>query len=183
MMENQRKVSLFISTSLDGYISREDGSIDWLFDDQDYGYEAFYNEVDTVIMGRHTWEQLQKLGSYYPYEGKEGVVFSRGMSGQPHPKVKFATEPIEQWLSRAKQEDKGTIWLVGGAKLVDECLQAGLVDEIILSIHPVLLGRGIPLFRGNQPENRLELVSHRAYHTGLVQLVYRYPASGSSDQA
>ncbi len=54
-MEKQRKVSLFISTSLDGYIAREDGSIDWLFDDQDYGYEAFYDEVDTVIMGRHTW--------------------------------------------------------------------------------------------------------------------------------
>ncbi|MDR3410549.1 MAG: dihydrofolate reductase family protein [Formivibrio sp.] len=174
-MESTRKVSLFISTSLDGYIAREDGSIDWLFDDQDYGYEAFYDDVDTVIMGRHTWEQLQKLGDFYPYQGKEGVVFSRGHSGKPNSNVTFATEPIETWLARAKQEDKGTIWLMGGAKLVDECLQANLVDEIILSVHPILLGQGIPLFRGRHPEMTLELVSHRAYHTGLVQLVYRRP--------
>ncbi len=105
------------------------------------------------------------------------MVFSRGQSGQKNPNVTFAAEPIETWLARAKQQDKGTIWLVGGAKLVDECLQAGLVDEIILSIHPVLLGRGTPLFRGNQPETALELVSHRAYHTGLVQLVYRRPVN------
>lgn len=175
-MENQRKVSLFISTSLDGYIAREDGSIDWLFDDQDYGYEAFYNDVDTVIMGRHTWDQLQTLGAYYPYQGKEGVVFSRGKTGTPNPNVTFATEPIDTWLEKAKQEDKGGIWLVGGAKLVDECLQAQLVDEIILSIHPILLGTGVPLFRGQHPQMALELVSHRAYHTGLVQLVYRRPA-------
>ncbi len=176
-MENTRKVSLFISTSLDGYICREDGSIDWMFDDQDYGYEAFYSEVDTVIMGRHTWEQLKTLGGYYPYEGKEGVVFSSEAFHEKSQKVTFTTEPVADWLTRAKQEDRGTIWLVGGATMVDECLQAGQVDELILSIHPILLGQGVPLFRGMHPQTLLELASHRVYHTGLVQLVYRRPAA------
>lgn len=175
-MQNTRKVSLFIASSLDGYIAREDGGIDWLFDDQDYGYEAFYDDVDTVIMGRHTWEKLRELGDY-PYEGKEGVVFSHELAGQADPHVTFATESVETWLTNAKQEEGGTIWLMGGSKLVDECLQAGLVDEIILSIHPILLGHGIPLFRGKQPEMALELVSSKSYHTGLIQLVYRRPAA------
>lgn len=173
-MESTRKVSLFIATSLDGYIAREDGGIDWLFDDQDYGYEAFYDDVDTIVMGRHTWEQLKTLGDY-PYEGKEGVVFSGTLAGQTDPHVTFVTESVQDWIGRAKQEAGGTIWLMGGSKLVDESLQAGLVDEIILSIHPLLLGHGIPLFRGNQPEMALELVSSKSFHTGLIQLVYRRP--------
>lgn len=173
-MESSRKVSLFIATSLDGYIAREDGGIDWLFDDQDYGYEAFYDEVDTVIMGRHTWDKLKELGDY-PYDGKEGVVFSKSLAGQTDPNVTFVTEPAKDWIGRAKQEEGGTIWLMGGSKLVDECLQTGMVDEIIMSIHPILLGQGIPLFRGKQPEMALELVSSKSFHTGLVQLVYRRP--------
>ena len=100
-------------------------------------------------------------------------MFSSTLAGQTDPNVTFVTEPVVDWLQREKQTDRGTIWLMGGAKLVDECLQAGRVDEIILSIHPILLGNGIPLFRGKQPETRLELVSQRAYHTGLVRLVYR----------
>lgn len=171
-MENTRKVCLFIATSLDGYIAREDESIDWLFSDQDYGYETFYEEVDTIVLGRHTWDKLKELGDY-PYEGKKGIVLCSDSAGQTDPYVTFITEPIETWLPRIKKEPGGTIWLMGGSKLVDECLQAGLVDEITLSIHPILLGHGIPLFRGKQPEAALELVSSKAYHTGLVQLVYR----------
>lgn len=171
-MENARKVSLFISTSLDGYIAREDGSIDWLFDDQDYGYALFYEDMDTLIMGRHTWESLKEAGDY-PYEGKKAFVFSSKETASPHPDVTFVTESIESWLAQAKQENGGTIWLMGGAKLVDECLQAGLVDELTLSVHPILLGQGIPLYRGRQPETPLELVSSKAYSTGLVRSVYR----------
>ena len=171
-MENARKVSLFIASSLDGYISREDDSIDWMFDDQDYGYEAFYDEVDAIVLGRHTWDKLKELGDY-PYEGKKAYVFSSTETESTDPNVTFVTESVEEWLQRAKQKTGGTIWLIGGSKLVDECLQAGLVDEIMLSIHPILLGKGIPLFRGKQPETPLELVSSKAYQSGLVRLVYR----------
>lgn len=171
-MENARKVSLFIASSLDGYISREDDSIDWMFDDQDYGYEAFYDEVDAIVMGRHTWEKLHELGEY-PYKGKKAYVFSSTLTDSPDTNITFVTEAVEEWLPRLKQKTGGTIWLMGGAKLVDECLQAGLVDEIMLAVHPILLGRGIPLFRGNQPETALDLVSSKSYASGLVRLVYR----------
>ncbi len=171
-MENTRKVSLFIATSLDGYIAREDESMDWLLDDQDYGYERFYESVDTVVLGRHTWDELKTLGDY-PYEGKKGFVFCSQSAGQTDPNVTFVTERIEDWLVRAKQQCGRNIWVIGGSKLVDECLEAGLVDEITLSIHPVLLGKGTPLFRGKQPEMGLKLVYSKVYQTGVVQLVYQ----------
>lgn len=167
-----RPLSLFIATSLDGYIASPDGSVDWLFSDQDYGYTAFYDSVDTVAMGRHTWEQLKAFGDY-PYVGKRGVVFSRELGGQSDPNVSFITAPAHQWLTEAKHQPGRTIWLMGGASLVDTCLQHDLIDEFILSIHPVLLGDGLPLFRAGSPRLALELVDSQRFSSGLVQLTYR----------
>lgn len=172
MEPTQRQVRLFIAMSLDGYIARPDGSIDWLLCDQDYGYTGFYQEIDTVLMGRHTWEQLKTFGDY-PYAGKRGVVFSRNLSGETSDKVEFVTEAIDVWLTEARREEGGDFWLVGGAHLVDGCLRHDLIDEIVLSIHPVLLGCGVPLFRPQQSELALELVDSQTYATGLVQLTYR----------
>ncbi|WP_137936710.1 dihydrofolate reductase family protein [Chitinivorax sp. B] len=167
-----RPVSLFIATSLDGYIAREDGRVDWLFADQDYGYTAFYERVDTVLMGRHTWQQLKSFGDY-PYAGKQGVVFSHRLAGVDDPDVSFIIDPVDTWLREARQQEGGTIWLVGGAKLVDSCLQADLIDEFILSVHPVILGDGIPLFRPGHRSLPLQLVSQESFDTGLVQLTYQ----------
>ncbi|MBB5019518.1 dihydrofolate reductase [Chitinivorax tropicus] len=169
-----RPVSLFIATSLDGYIAREDGSVDWLFSDQDYGYSAFYERVDTVLMGRHTWQQVQQLGAY-PYAGKPGIVFSHALSGTDDPDVQVVVDPVDTWLREHKQAAGGTIWLVGGAKLVDSCLQADLIDEFILSIHPVILGDGIPLFRPGHRTLPLTLIHQESFDTGLIQLTYQRP--------
>lgn len=168
----KRKVKLFIAMSLDGYIARADGSVDWLFNDQDYGYTAFYEDIDTVLMGRHTWEQLKTFGDY-PYEGKQGIVFSRALAGESDPNVEYVTDSIETWIRRAQQQHGGNFWLMGGSQLVDGCLRHDLVDEMILSVHPLLLGHGIPLFRPHVAELKLELVKSQAYSSGLVQMVYR----------
>jgi dihydrofolate reductase len=160
-----RKVKLFIASSLDGYIAREDGGIDWLFSDADYGYRQFYDSVDTVIMGRKTHELEQKLG--VRHEGKKSYVFSRRKSGGEF--VHDAAEFTRQLV----QENGKDIWLEGGGEVVSALMDEGLVDEIILSIHPIILGTGIPLFKSKMKEAKLELINSTAYESGLVQLHYQ----------
>lgn len=171
-MGMQRKVRLFISMSLDGYIARHDGSVDWILNDQDYGYTRFYEEIDTVLMGRHTWEQLTSIGAY-PYTGKAGVVFTHLPEEESDGDVRFVMQPVDAWLNEARQQDGGDFWLLGGARLFDACLAAKLVDEIQICLHPVLLGDGVALFRPLGVETGLELQESVAYPSGLVRLTYR----------
>lgn len=168
----QRKVRLFISMSLDGFIARKDGSVDWILSDQDYGYTRFYEEIDTVLMGRHTWEQLKAFGAY-PYTGKAGVVFSHAQEDEGDAAVSMVTQPVEEWLTEARQREGGDFWLLGGARLFDACLAGKLVDEIQVCLHPVLLGDGVALFRPLGVQTGLELVESVAYPSGLVRLTYR----------
>lgn len=166
-----RQVILFIATSLDGYIARPDGAIDWLFTDQDYGYPAFYAGVDTVLMGRRTYDQTMTLGEY-PYGGKEVYVFSRGRGRSRDDRLAFVSEDPAAFVKRLVAKPGKNIWLVGGAELVQSFQHYGLIDEFIISIHPVILGSGIPLFRSPSPSSRLILVDCTTFLTGLVQLTY-----------
>lgn len=163
---------------MDGYIAREeDGGIDWLFSDADYGYRQFYDSVDAVIMGRKTYELEQKLG--VKHEGKRCYVFSRRRSrkGKEGHGAEFVRDAAE-FTRRIVQEDSPKdVWLEGGGEVVSALMNEGLVDEIILSIHPIILGRGIPLFR-NMNEARLELTKSTAYESGLVQLHYKVSKRG-----
>lgn len=161
-----------MSMSLDGFIARRDGSVDWILGDQDYGYTRFYEEIDTVLMGRHTWEQLKAFGAY-PYTGKAGVVFSHATEDETDAEVSFVTQSVEDWLAEARRHEGGDFWLLGGARLFDACLSAKLVDEIQISVHPVLLGDGVALFRPLDVQTSLELVETVSYPSGLVRLTYR----------
>lgn len=171
-MSGPRKIVLYIATSLDGYIARKDGSVDWLppLDDQDYGYSEFLATVDTVVMGRTTYEQLPELGGY-PYEGKKGYVFSTARKGRDA-NVEFVSGPAKEFAERLRSENGSDIWLVGGAELVDSFLSAGLIDRYIISVVPVILGEGIPLFFPDGRERILRLVGSRSFPSGLVQSTY-----------
>ena len=165
-----RKVILFIASSLDGYIARENGGIDWLFSDADYGYSEFYSSIDTVIVGRKTYDQ--SLGfEEYPYKGKKVYVFTRDKrAGDRY--VDFVSSDLAGLVRKLKQLEGKDIWLVGGSDIVSILLNAGLVDRIILSIHPIVLGRGIPLFKGLTQEIQMKLVKTLSYPSGLAQLHY-----------
>ena len=166
-----RKLMLFIATSLDGYIARPEGGIDWMFTDHDYGYSAFFAGVDTVVMGRRTYDLALSFGAY-PYAGTEGYVFSREQR-PPDGNVAFVSEAPANFVDRLKRLEGKDIWLVGGSEIIAECLAHDLVDEMIISVHPLMLGGGIPLFANELPELSFALTGTEGFASGLVQSSYR----------
>ena len=164
-----RKIKLFIASSLDGYIAREDGNIDWLPQSGNSGYDEFYKTIDTVIMGRKTYEQILTFGKY-PYEGQKSYVFTKNTEIKKDGTIEFVfeTEKLVKELLSSSGKD---VWLVGGADLISTFLNFDLIDEIILSIIPIVLGKGIPLFKNIQKEIKFELVKTTQYNE-LVELYY-----------
>jgi dihydrofolate reductase len=165
------EVKLFIATSLDGFIADRDGGVDWLFADGDYGYTAFFDSIETLLMGRRTYEQVLSFGEW-PYGEKPTYVFTRGAPGGDHPHVRFVSGDAGALVEELRERTSGDIWLVGGAALVSTFRELHLIDEFILSVHPVLLGEGIPLFERQLPRESLRLREETSYESGLVQLSY-----------
>jgi dihydrofolate reductase len=166
-----RRVRYFVASSLDGYIARTDGSIGWLFHDADYGYSAFYSTVDTAVMGRTTYELSLSFGEY-AFPGVKVYVFSKAKAGTRDERAEFVAGDVSKFVAGLRAQSGRDIWLVGGAQLVREFLAADLIDEYIVSIHPVLLGSGIPLFPVNERETVLRFEGVRTFPSGLVQLRY-----------
>ncbi|WP_427160854.1 dihydrofolate reductase family protein [Aliinostoc sp. HNIBRCY26] len=167
-----RKIILFIASSLDGYIARSSGAVDWLFTDQDYGYTDFYTQVDTLIMGNKTYQQVLSFGDY-PYADKEVFVFSQKQQGRTENNATFINRDLEEFVTQIRQSSGGNIWLVGGTQTIYFFLKHNLIDELILSIHPIILGSGIPLIV-NDPslECSLNLQDVNKFESGLVQVTY-----------
>jgi dihydrofolate reductase len=166
-----RKLKLFIACSLDGFIARPDGDVDWLFTDGDYGYQEFYDSIDTTLMGNKTYRQVASFGEF-PYPGKNNYVFTRQMNLSPTEHVAFITEDIVTFTRKLKLGEGKDIWLIGGGAVINILYQAGLIDQYILAIHPIILGKGIPLFPGPIGEQKLVLQDCRNYPGGLVQVFY-----------
>lgn len=157
-----RRLRLYIATSLDGYIAGKDGSIDWLFTDADYGYRDFFASIDTVLMGSRTYEQTRSFWDF-PYEGKSCFVFTRKARGKADP-VTFISGDIAEFTKGLKDEHGGDIWLVGGSEII--AVLRDLIDDYIISIHPVILGSGILLFREEGRRTDLELVDVASCRAG-----------------
>ncbi len=174
-------VVLYIASSVDGYIADQQGGVGWLapFEEagEDYGYAEFLQRIGALVMGARTYRQVLGFGAW-PYGEMPTYVFSHGPLVQPPGGgiEQYSGDPA-QLIARISQAVEKDIWLVGGAALVDAFLRADLINELILSIIPVMLGSGIPLFSpgGAQPLLRLEAVRH--YAGGVVQLHYHLRAA------
>jgi len=164
-----RKVILFIASSLDGFIARKDGGIDWLFSDADYGYSKFYSSIDTVITGRKTYD-LTLILEKEPFKDKKIYVFTNNLKSRLLINAEVISDPVN-FVKKLKDIKGKNIWLLGGSEIITLLMNANLVDEIILSIHPIVLGNGIPLFI-NIKEIKLELVKSKKFDNGLLQLKY-----------
>ncbi len=164
------KIILYIASSLDGYIARENGGIDWLPQLSDSGYDEFYKSIDTVIMGKKTYDQILTFGEY-PYKNKKSFVFTRNDSLTKDENVEFASY-VEEFTRKLISSSEGNIWLVGGSELFSVFLQHKLVDEIILSVIPIVLRKGIPLFQNINQEVNLKLIKTTEYG-GFVELTYK----------
>jgi dihydrofolate reductase len=166
----KRKIILYIATSLDGYIARENGDIDWLFSDQDYGYTDFLKSVDTLILGNRTYKQALTFGEF-PYKDKICYVFSKTIKGK-NEYVTFINGDFLNFIEKLRNEEGKDIWLVGGTRTIDIFTKNNLIDEFIISIHPIILGKGIELFKQNNIESKLVLKDSVNFSSGLVQLHY-----------
>ncbi|HSC84862.1 MAG TPA: dihydrofolate reductase family protein [Pseudomonas sp.] len=166
----------YVAASLDGYIARPDGRLDWLEAIQatgdDHGFNAFYEGIDAVLMGRLTFNALQSFGYSWPLRGKPCTVLTRNPLAQPPEGVEMRhCTPIEALADFAEQGYQ-RIWLVGGGSLAGNCFAAGLLDELVVSLVPYLLGAGIPLFSTGL-ERSLKLHEQRSFASGVVQLHYQ----------
>lgn len=159
-----RKVVLYIAASLDGFIAEPEESLDWLTNiegQDDNGYAEFYETVDTILMGGRTYRWIMEHGEF-PYEGKECYVFSR-QSQMDTEFVRFCQGGCTALVRELRGREGKDIWLEGGGELVRQFLNEHLVDEIILTIAPVILGKGIPLFSGLESETALYLTEMKQY--------------------
>jgi dihydrofolate reductase len=175
-MKANRKVILYIAMSLDGYIAKPNDDLSFLSNvekkGEDYGYANFVNSVDTVIMGRKTYDWVMTQVSEFPHSGITSYIITRTAKSSIG-KANFYTGDIKDLISRIKSEKGKDIFCDGGAEIANELLKENLIDEIILSIIPVLVGNGTKLFNDGRPEEILELISTKQFEKGLVQLHYR----------
>jgi dihydrofolate reductase len=166
-----KKIILYIAMSLDGFIAKEDGNIDWLTkyenSGEDYGYKDLYDRIGTVLVGGTTYRQIED-----GYKGKEVYVFSRKEPKQKADNIHFVDGDVKEIIENLELGNNRNIWLVGGVDLVNQFLFADLINEYIITIIPKLLGKGIPLFQGKNPEGNLKLLNIKSYNTGLVQIHY-----------
>lgn len=172
--------SVYIATSLDGFIARPDGAVDWLNpmhkDGEDYGYPTFFGSIDAIVFGRKTYDVALGFDPW-PYAGKRCVVLTRRPLEPRHGEERY-DGPLADLVERLGQEGVRRAYIDGG-EVIRQFLAEGLIDDITLSIVPVLLGEGLPLFRGGA-ERWLRFVESRAFPSGLVQIEYRVEAPGGA---
>lgn len=171
-----RKVILGLAVSLDGFIEGPNGEYDWCFTDQDYGMSDFLGSIDTILMGRKSYEVAMTAGENYGIPDMpcmKEYVFSNTLTDVKEGAVLVTGDTIAA-VQEIKQQAGKNIWLFGGAALTSSLIKAGLVDELWLSIHPILLSAGRPLFTGLVNRCHLELLETKSYQTGLISVRYRF---------
>lgn len=173
-----RKISLFIAMSLDGFIAKPNDDLSFLKlvekEGEDYGYTEFTSHIDTIIIGRKTYDYvLKEIGaSHYDNGNRDVYVITRTDKPQTG-RTTFYTGEIPELVKRLKAERGKDIYCDGGAEVINELLRHDLIDELVISVVPILLGDGTRLFQDGRPEQMLEFVTAKTFETGLTQLHYK----------
>lgn len=177
-----RKIILDLAISLDGFIEGPKGEIDWCVMDEDMDFNGFLSRIDTIFYGRVSYEAW---GNYLPardaspdehafwksIHAKKKYVFSRTLTEDG--KATLIQKDISESVKAIKLQAGKDIWLYGGASLIHTFIEHKLIDQYQLSVHPVVLGRGKPLFKHLQERLELKLISSRTFQSGVVQLIYQ----------
>lgn len=170
-----RKVILGLAVSLDGYIEGPNGEYDWCFTDQDYGMKEFFTRIDALFIGRKTYEMFMKPKgkgqNKGPFSKMKQYVFSTTLTEVPSNLILIRGD-IKKEVTKIKEQAGKDIWLFGGASLTTSFMNEGLVDEIGLAVHPIILGGGKPLFKDINNRVKLKLIDTKSYSSGLVSLTY-----------
>jgi dihydrofolate reductase len=169
------RVTYYVAISLDGFIATVDGGVEWLAafqsDGEDYGYTSFYESVDGLVMGSRTFEQVLGFG-VWPYPGKLGwVCTSREFGGLLEGVQTTSKDPMAM-LDELAERGVQNAWLIGGARLATSFHAKGKIHRFILTVMPVLLGKGIPMLEASGTIKQLELVGSTQFPNGVIQLEY-----------
>ncbi|OOG75329.1 dihydrofolate reductase family protein [Algoriphagus sp. A40] len=173
-----RKVKVFIATSLDGYIAKPNEDLSFLKivekEGEDYGYAEFTATIDTILLGRKTYDWVQReIGSSH-YDNGEREVYVITRTKRPNVgRTTFYSASLPDLIAELKSKSGKDIYCDGGAEVITELLKNDLIDEFIISMIPILVGDGTRLFKDGRPEQTLELISTKQFDKGLVQLYYR----------
>jgi dihydrofolate reductase len=186
-MKSERRIIVYVATSAEGYIARPDGDVEWLNrrpDKVDYGMKAFYRTIDTILMGRKTYDWAL---AYWKKKGIKGgmfdtkvanFVFSRKPPKRPAPGVEFVSEPVKAFAQRLRRTPGKQIWMMGGGGLIASFLDAGEIDEFDIHVIPTFIGEGIPLMARRHRDVELRLRVARKYPDGTVRLRYEVARRG-----
>ena len=173
------EIKLYIASSLDGYIAREDGDIEWLHeipnpDNSDFGYTEFYKDIEVVIMGSTTYEQVLGFDVEWPYADRKCIVVSQRKNlKMTTPNTTRLASFDEDFLQQLRSESNGHIWLIGGGKLIQSFLHFNAVDEILLTVVSRILGAGNSLFPAPLPDSHWKFTGFKKFNESAVMLTYQ----------
>lgn len=167
-----RKIILNLAVSLDSYIEGPNGEYDWCFDDQDYGLTNFFDACDAIFIGRKSYELIMRTDPKM-FAAMKMYVFSDTLqeSGAANVEI-LRSADFKSSVEEIRNKEGRDIWLFGGAKLVEAFIKENLISELLLSVHPVILGSGKPLFTNIKERVNLLLLGSEQFSSGLVQLRY-----------
>lgn len=177
--DKEMKVSVFIATSLDGFIARKNGNIDWLMaadssdKAEDYGYQEFYDSIDCLVMGRNSLEKIINIPEW-PYEDKRVIVLSNTLKEVPArhvDKFEIYSGSLNELVKRLEIDGCKSLYIDGG-KTIQSFINNGLVTDISITKIPVLLGEGLPLFGKTRQDIKLTHIETKAYPSGFVKSTY-----------
>jgi dihydrofolate reductase len=166
-----RKIILGLGISLDGYIARRDGSVDFLFMPKDYSMGPFFKTVDTCLLGRKTYDDGLKMGGSFDGSMK-AYVFSKTQPPGERNHVTFTSDSPSAIVAEIRKKPGKHIWLMGGGVLIRDFLKQDLVDELYIGVVPTLIGEGLPIFPAGFPQREFDLIENKTYSQGLIALRY-----------
>lgn len=163
-------IRLYYAASIDGFIADKDGGVSWLdpFNDQDYGYETFVSELDSVVFGRRTYQQQVGFGSW-PFAGKRAFVLTSAAIEDPN--VQPARD-VDEILDALAKDGARNTWVIGGAQTMAAFLSRNVVDRVDHHIIPIMLGAGVPVSSGLRSPSLWQLTQTKAFSNGVVHLCY-----------
>jgi dihydrofolate reductase len=176
LVRKRRKVIVYIATSVDGYIARPDGDVDWLSRPSpkgNYGIGAFFKSIDTILWGRKTYTKGIEMGMKSSFDPRvKNYVFSRSLETPMLEGFELVKEPIKPFMRRLRARTGKDLWMMGGGEIIGAFLDEGEIDEFSIHVIPVLIGEGIPLIAPRHRSIPLKLLSTKKFPDGVVHLNY-----------
>lgn len=173
----ERKIILYISQSLDGFIADSNKNVDWIKGENkkhisDYGYDNFIKNIDTIILGNNTYRQIvnELSPNKWVYKGLTSYVFTNEKN-EDTDEIKFVNDDIISFIEKLKKQKGKDIWICGGANIANQCIKKNIIDEYHITTIPIILGDGIRLFNGDNSQIKLSLKKVKN-ENGLVECIY-----------